>query len=67
MVGTALLIVTNQLLGMLGLADDLVFYKLHESLGVGPVIESEVDALAVVLFLDAGALLLHIVLEDQLL
>ena len=57
----------DKLLGVLLLANDLIFYKLHKSLSVRPVVEPEVDSLPMVLFLDARALLLHVVLEDQLL
>ena len=67
MVGATLLIMADKLLGVLLLANDLIFYKLHKSLSVRPVVEPEVDSLPVVLFLDACALLLHVVLEDQLL
>lgn len=67
MVSAVLLIVTDQLFRVSGLAGHLVLDEVDEPLGVGPVLEMEIQALSVGFVPDVDAFFLSVVLQDKLL
>jgi len=66
MVGSILLIVRDQLFGVLSTGKNLLFDEVVKSLSVRPVLEVEVKALSVVLAFDVDALFCSIMFKDQL-
>jgi hypothetical protein len=66
MIIAALLIVTDQLFGILRLASDLVLNEAYKSLGVRSMLELEVKPLSVLFASNVGTLLLCIILENKL-
>jgi hypothetical protein len=65
-VSTILLIMRYQLLGMLLLADDVLFNKVGKPLRMRPMIKVEVKTLSKVFLLDVDDLLSSVMLDDHL-
>jgi len=66
MIIAALLIVADQLFGILGFAHYLILYEAHKSLSVRPMFELKVKTLSVLFSSNVGTLFLGIVSKDQL-
>ena len=66
MIAAALLIVTDQLFGILGSSANLILDKAHESLSMGSMFELKVKALSVLFASNVSTLFLCIMLKNQL-
>jgi len=65
-VGSILFVVTDQLLGVFFLAQNVVFNEIGEPLGVGSMIEVEVETLSIKFVLDIGDFCCGVVLQNEL-